>query len=142
MSNFLTLLIMIVIMLAIYKSCSKNRDMDPRLDFNTTYAQVIHGTDSAPITGVYPPPPPPYVFNCSLLNPNAINPVSLQQRNYNSTVKPDFILNQEILNNNSVISVANSEENSRYSRLLQKKGNFYFNYFIFPQAALLFGMIT
>ena len=109
-------------MLAIYKSCSKNRDMDPRLDFNTTYAQVIHGTDSTPITGVYPPPPPPYVFNCSLLNPNAINTVSLPpQRNYNSTVKPDFILNQEILNNNSVISVVNNEENSKYSVTLLKK---------------------
>lgn len=71
LSNFLTLIIMIIIMCAIYKSCSKNRQGGH--DMNDTFAQIIQGTDNnniinnnnqrnPPVESLYPPPPPPYVF--------------------------------------------------------------------------------
>jgi hypothetical protein len=46
LSNFLSLAIIIIIMLAIYKSCTKNREIDQRHDFNATYAQIINQSES------------------------------------------------------------------------------------------------
>lgn len=51
-------------MLAVYKSCTKNRENDPRHDFNATYAQIINQSDSVNTNeAIYPPPPPPYGFD-------------------------------------------------------------------------------
>jgi len=90
LSNFLTLLIMVVIILAVYKTCNKNRELELRRELNGTYAHVIDGpgtggvgdvyasplsthhgygggyfTSAAPNSGgassnLFPPPPPPY----------------------------------------------------------------------------------
>lgn len=65
LSNFLSLAIIAIIILGVYKSCIKNRENEPRHDFNSTYAQIINQSDSlTPNEDIYPPPPPPYAgFN-------------------------------------------------------------------------------
>ncbi|CAF0894157.1 unnamed protein product [Brachionus calyciflorus] len=60
-SNFLTLMIMAIVVLTVYKSCIKNRQLAARRDFNETYAQII--SDNSIETGsmnIFPPPPPSY----------------------------------------------------------------------------------
>jgi hypothetical protein len=46
LSNFLSLAIIAIIILGVYKSCIKNRENEPRHDFNSTYAQIINQSDS------------------------------------------------------------------------------------------------
>lgn len=68
LSNFLTMLIMIIIIVAVYKSCNKNRDNDLfRREFNSAYAQLgivesaATNADSGYLSSLaFPPPPPPY----------------------------------------------------------------------------------
>ncbi len=81
LSNFLTLLIMIVIILAVYKSCAKNRELEPRLDL--TYAHVFNGNDQTQLTpaGLFPPPPPPY----QNLDIPSLNPNQASNKIYNSS---------------------------------------------------------
>lgn len=60
-SNFLTLMIMMIVVLTIYKSCIKNRQAAIRRNFNETYAQIIlDGTDQPFSAPIFPPPPPSY----------------------------------------------------------------------------------
>lgn len=64
MSNFLSLAIILIIILAVYKSCLKTRENEPRHDFNATYAQIINQSESINTNeSIYPPPPPPYGYN-------------------------------------------------------------------------------
>ena len=68
LSNFLTLLIMIIVIIAVYKSCNKNRENNLRRDINNTFgANVVEVNDpnyysTAAATAAFPPPPPPYGF--------------------------------------------------------------------------------
>lgn len=60
-SNFLTLMIMMIVILTIYKSCIKNRQAALRRNFNETYAQIIlDGTEQSASDSIFPPPPPSY----------------------------------------------------------------------------------
>lgn len=60
-SNFLTLMIMMIVILTIYKSCIKNRQAALRRNFNETYAQIIlDGTEQTVSGPIFPPPPPSY----------------------------------------------------------------------------------
>lgn len=58
---------MVVIILAVYKTCNKNREAEIRREINGTYAHVIEGCpgDLHPSpyinsSHLFPPPPPPY----------------------------------------------------------------------------------
>lgn len=77
LSNFLTFLIIIVIMLIVYKSCTKYHDQDPssrhhfRPDFANIYAPVgvaesanLHfpSVPTSASSSTFPPPPPPYAY--------------------------------------------------------------------------------
>lgn len=107
LSNFLTLLIMIVIVLAIYKSCSKNHETEhQRQDINNgTFAQVINGTDintQNSSRGLFPPPPPPYGFSD---NNTDRNDDSKPEYNVSVSNSPFFVQPiqnpvNEIINNN------------------------------------------
>lgn len=59
---------MIVIILAVYKSCNKNRENEVRRDINGTYAHIVdgHETRYSYNSGLFPPPPPPYGFVATL----------------------------------------------------------------------------
>lgn len=60
-SNFLTLMIMMIVVLTIYKSCIKSRQAAIRRNFNETYAQIIlDGADQTVSSTIFPPPPPSY----------------------------------------------------------------------------------
>lgn len=56
LSNFLTLLIMVVIILAVYKTCNKNRELELRRELNGTYAHVIDGPGTGGVGDVYASP--------------------------------------------------------------------------------------
>ncbi len=64
MSNFLTLLIMIIIIIAVYKSCNKNRENDLRREINTSFAHMggvePSQAEAANYYSNFPQPPPPY----------------------------------------------------------------------------------
>lgn len=61
LSNFLTLLIMFIIMLAIYKSCTKPIQTQVDQTTNEHFNRIINGADNQMATNNFPPPPPPYV---------------------------------------------------------------------------------
>lgn len=86
---------MIVVVLAVYKSCNKRREIEIRRDINSTYAHVItEGIDqNVNNTALFPPPPPPY----GLVTDPAINPSSVQ-----TEIKPEQTLpnNQTATPNN------------------------------------------
>ena len=69
LSNFITLLIMMIIIIAFYKSCNKNRENDNlrREINNTAYMDLSLGISPSADQSYYanmafPPPPPPYGF--------------------------------------------------------------------------------
>jgi len=76
LSNFLTLIIMIIIILTVYKSCTKNRENDLLRRELGSYAHIIESTDSNFNTNsnLFPPPPPPYGYDNASNNPTSSIP--------------------------------------------------------------------
>lgn len=88
LSNFLTLLIMVVIILAVYKTCNKNRENEIRREINSTYAHIIDGTEynalacsntttATSASNLFPPPPPPYRSVVGNVGPSVLNSAGL-----------------------------------------------------------------
>lgn len=119
LSNFLTLIIMIVIISAIYKSCNKHRESEIRRDINGTFAHVIDSNNQEPslnTNGLFPPPPPPYGLVTSVGN-NANSHLEMQPASGNNLltnnhqnlaqsfgsaiIKPDQLSNNNNNNNNA-----------------------------------------
>lgn len=81
LSNLFTLIIMIFIILAVYKSCNKNREADTVRRELGSYAIVEH-TDSnfnidTASNCIYPPPPPPYGYTVANELPEISKPVEI-----------------------------------------------------------------
>ena len=79
---------MIAIILAVYKSCTKNRENQSRLDFpnyptmtNTDYMSSDSNTNQH---NEFSPPPPPYGMGASSVNPPGFKPEYIYSTNTSS----------------------------------------------------------
>ncbi len=90
-------------MLAVYKSCIKSRENEPRHDFNATYAQIINQSEVLnPNENIYPPPPPPYGYNPTYTDSNTTTGLKPETTNeLNEATNTENINNINNINNNN-----------------------------------------
>lgn len=102
---------MVIIILTVYKSCTKNRENDLLRHELGSYAHIIESTDSNTTSNLFPPPPPPYGYDNASNNPTGSIPNeateshSAQQQPQSCVYKPEIASN--IQNNGQ----SNSESN-------------------------------
>lgn len=102
LSNVLTFIILVIIMLFIYKSCCK-KTQQSEVDANYPFDRLVNGTDNSQI-GFFPPPPPPY----ELINNTELKNESLPVTN-NRNINELNLSN----NNSSITGPTNNNAGSR-----------------------------
>ena len=72
---------MTIMLLAIYKSCSKSR-IESEYFNNNYFNSTINGLDCSIVTHTFPPPPPPYgLFTGTTNNPNIYKEIKSETSN-------------------------------------------------------------
>ena len=90
---------MVIIILTVYKSCTKNRENDLLRHELGSYAHIIESADSSATSNLFPPPPPPYGYDNannptgSIPNEAAESHSTQQQQPQNCVYKPEVTSN-------------------------------------------------